>query len=358
MLQKLKQDLKNDLIAGLLVIIPLATTIWLTITIATWVIRFLTRFPNQLNPFTGLHPILIYMLNLLVGFAVPLFSILLIGLMARNIVGRWLLDFGERVLQSIPLAGAVYVTLQQILQTLLRDSKSRFRRVILVEYPRRGLWAIAFVTGSLTASQPQMPENASQESPGAGTETKMLSVFIPTTPNPTSGWYAVVPDTDVVNLSISIEDAFKVLLSGGIVGPNLAAALNSQQALKEESEINPNPGALTQQLIEEQLIEEQLIEEQLIEEQVELSETVVKATQSLDEQDLTPQPPPVGAPQPPVADNSPSQPTPDIPSQTRGAGDSTIQSPPVILNNPQASAVETLETQPPPVILNHQPVAD
>jgi uncharacterized membrane protein len=216
-LQKLKQDLKNDLIAGLLVIIPLATTIWLTITIATWVVRLLTRFPKQLNPLTGLNPLLIDGLNLLIGFAVPLTVILVMGLMARNIAGRWLLDMGERLLQAIPLAGAIYKTLQQLLQTLLQDSKNRFRRVILVEYPRRGLWAVAFVTGSVTVS---------------ATSNQMLSVFIPTTPNPTTGWYAVVPETDVINLSISIEDAFKVLLSGGIVGPDLAAAVPPERALR------------------------------------------------------------------------------------------------------------------------------
>jgi uncharacterized membrane protein len=135
-LQKFKQDLKNDLIAGLLVVIPLATTIWLTITIANWVIRFLTRFPKQLNPFTGLPPLVGDILNFSVGLAVPLFSILLIGLMARNIAGRWLLDLGERIVQSIPLAGSIYKTIQQLLQTVFQDSKNRFRRVVLVEYPR------------------------------------------------------------------------------------------------------------------------------------------------------------------------------------------------------------------------------
>lgn len=211
MFQKLKQDFKNDLIAGLLVVIPLATTIWLTITVAAWVVRFLTRFPKRLNPFTGLPPLLGDTINLAVGFAVPLLSILLIGLMARNIAGRWLLDLGERIVQSIPLAGSVYKTLQQLLQTVFQDSKTRFRRVVLVEYPRRGLWAVAFVTGNAVTD--------------SGASLPMLSVFIPTTPNPTSGWYAVVPETDVVNLSISIEEAFKVLLSGGIVGPDLAAAI-------------------------------------------------------------------------------------------------------------------------------------
>ncbi len=136
-MNRLKQDLKNDLIAGLLVVIPLATTIWLTITIATWVINFLTKVPQQLNPFEGLHPILVNILNFAVGLAVPLLSILVIGLMARNIAGRWLLDFGEQVLQAIPLAGQVYKTLKQLLETLLKDSPGKFRRVILLEYPRR-----------------------------------------------------------------------------------------------------------------------------------------------------------------------------------------------------------------------------
>jgi uncharacterized membrane protein len=208
LIERLKQDLKNDLIAGLLVVIPLATTIWLTITIANWVINFLTKVPKQVNPFDGLNPLLVNMLNLLVGLAVPLLSILAIGLMARNIAGRWLLDFGEKFLQAIPLAGQVYKTLKQILETVLKDSNGKFRRVILVEYPRRGIWAIAFVTGIISADiQAQMSR-------------PMLSVFIPTTPNPTTGWYAVIPEDEVVNLSMSIEDAFKIIVSGGIVAPN------------------------------------------------------------------------------------------------------------------------------------------
>lgn len=214
-LQRLKQDLKNDLIAGLLVVIPLATTIWLTITIASWVIDFLTRIPKQVNPFNDLNPFLGNLLNLGVGLAVPLLSILLIGLMARNIVGRWLLEFGERSLQAIPLAGSIYKTLKQLLETVLRDSSSKFRRVVLVEYPRKNIWAIGFVTGVISPHiQTQMPE-------------PMLSVFIPTTPNPTSGWYAIVPESEVMSLSMSIEDAFKVLISGGIVSPgSLAQSAN------------------------------------------------------------------------------------------------------------------------------------
>lgn len=208
MLERLKQDFKNDLIAGLLVVIPLATTIWLTITVASWVINFLTRIPKQLNPFDQMHPILVNLMNLAVGLAVPLLCILLIGLMARNIAGRWLLDLGERLLQAIPLAGSVYKTLKQLLETLLKDTNGKFRRVILVEYPRQGVWAIGFVTGIISNEiQSQMTR-------------PVLSVFIPTTPNPTTGWYAIIPEEEVVNLSMSIEDAFKIVISGGIVSSN------------------------------------------------------------------------------------------------------------------------------------------
>ena len=229
-----KQDLKNDLIAGLLVLIPLSTTIWLTITVATWVINFLTQIPKQLNPFQGMHPILVNLLNLFVGLMVPLLSILLIGLMARNIAGRWLLDVGERLLQAIPLAGQVYKTLKQILETLLKDSNGKFRRVILVEYPRAGIWAIGFVTGIISSEiQAQMSR-------------PMLSVFIPTTPNPTTGWYAVVPEDEVINVSLSIEDAFKIVVSGGIVAPNTPL---TQLVISKERQLEVPPLEAKRQII-------------------------------------------------------------------------------------------------------------
>ncbi|KAM3101710.1 DUF502 domain-containing protein [Phormidesmis sp. 146-12] len=240
MIQRLKQDLKNDLIAGLLVVIPLATTIWLTITIANWVINFLTRIPKQLNPFDGMQPILVNLLNFLVGLAVPLSCILLIGLMARNIAGRWLLDVGERVLQAIPLAGAVYKTLKQLLETVLRDSNGRFRRVVLVEYPRVGVWSIGFVTGAIGSE-------VQSHFPG-----EMLSVFIPTTPNPTTGWYAVVPESAVITLAMPIEDAFKVVISGGIVSPDSAAlATLTSVSSKRERTLEPLIDTTRQAMLEE-----------------------------------------------------------------------------------------------------------
>ena len=214
-LDRFKQDLKNDLIAGLLVAIPLATTIWLTITLGRNTIEMVTRIPKRLNPFSqfNLDPVVVSLLDLFIGVAVPLAVILLLGLMARNIAGRWLLENGERVVQGIPLIGSFYKTLKQLLETLLQDSTQRFRRVVLLEYPRRGLWTLGFVTGKA------VPEIQSH------LEVPMLSVFLPTTPNPTSGWYCVIPATDVVELALSVEDAFKILVSGGIVSPSRDGAI-------------------------------------------------------------------------------------------------------------------------------------
>ena len=162
---RLQQDLKNDLIAGLLVVIPLATTIWLSSLVSKFVLTLVTSVPKQLNP------LLQDLINLTLGLTVPLLAILLIGLMARNFVGRWLLEFGEGTLSKIPVAGAVYKTLKQLLETFLSNKSNRFRRVVLVEYPREGLYSVGFVTGDVGPSL-QLE-----------TEEKLLSVFIPTAPN-------------------------------------------------------------------------------------------------------------------------------------------------------------------------------
>ncbi len=205
---RLQQDLKNDLIAGLLVVIPLATTIWLSTIVSRFVLAFLTSIPKQLNPFITLNPFLQDLINLALGLTVPLLGILLIGLMARNIVGRWLLEFGEGTLSRIPLAGSVYKTLKQLLETFLSGNSKRFRRVVLVEYPREGLFSVGFVTGSVG---PSLQSDLDQP---------LLSVFIPTAPNPTTGWYTLVPESSVRDLNISVEDAFKTIISAGIVNPD------------------------------------------------------------------------------------------------------------------------------------------
>lgn len=208
--ERIQHRLKNYLVAGLLTVIPLATTIWLMVEVATRSIRFLTTIPKQINPIQGIHPILGNLIEISVGLVAPILFLLLIGFMARNIVGQWLLNISERLLHAIPIAGSIYKTLKQLLTTVFADRGKQFSRVVLVEYPRKDAWSIGFVTGDFQA--------------GLGRDTtqqeEWLSIFIPTTPNPTSGWYSIVREADTVPLEMPVEDAFKLLISGGIVRPD------------------------------------------------------------------------------------------------------------------------------------------
>ncbi|GAB4217802.1 MAG: DUF502 domain-containing protein [Synechococcales cyanobacterium] len=207
MVARLSQHLKNYFIAGLLVVIPLATTIWLVVQLAIWSVGFLTSIPRQFNPIQGLNPWLIDLIDLGVGVLGPLLFILLTGFMARNIVGQWLLNLGEQILHAIPIAGSVYKTLKQLVATLFVDSSTKFRRVVLIQYPRRGMWTLAFVTDMFQANL------------GVEGSQRMMSVFIPTTPNPTTGWYCLVTESETVEVFMPVEDAFRLIISGGIITP-------------------------------------------------------------------------------------------------------------------------------------------
>lgn len=219
-LARLRNDLKNDLLTGLAVVIPLATTLWLSTIVARLAVGLLTSVPKQFNPLQTQNPLLLSFVNLMVGLLVPLLGILLIGLMARIAVVRPLVAFGEDTLIRIPLAGTVYKTLKQLFDTLLRDNSVRFRRVVLVEYPREGTFALAFVTGPVGQSlQPLFPE-------------PMLNIFIPTSPNPTTGWYALVAEKDVKTLDIPVDMAFRTIISAGILSPDQKPSAPSE---------DPNP---------------------------------------------------------------------------------------------------------------------
>jgi len=227
-LVRLRNDLKNDLLTGLAVVIPLATTLWLSTIVARWAVEFLTSVPKQFNPLQTQNPLLLSFINLMVGLVVPLLGILLIGLAARIAVVK-LVAFGEDSLIRIPLAGTVYKTLKQLLETLLRDNASRFRRVVLVEYPREGIFALAFVTGSAGRSlQPLFPE-------------PMINIFIPTSPNPTTGWYALVAEKDVKTLDIPVDMAFRTIISAGILSPDQKSSAPSEGLYPQGPTISYSP---------------------------------------------------------------------------------------------------------------------
>ena len=145
--ESVRQRLKNYFVAGLLTVIPLATTIWLMVEVATRSIKFLTQIPKQVNPMQGMNPFLVSTFEISVGFVAPVLFILLIGFMARNIVGQWLLNVSEQLLNRIPVAGSVYKTLKQLLTTLFSPIGKQYRRVVLVEYPPSGGLGVGICDG-------------------------------------------------------------------------------------------------------------------------------------------------------------------------------------------------------------------
>jgi uncharacterized membrane protein len=126
-------------------------------------------------------------------------------------IGRRIVDFGEYMVSKIPLVRPLYAAVKQLILAIFGDTHDAFKRVVLVEYPRKGVYSLAFVTAQTSG---EIRERVG---------TKMLSIFLPTTPNPTSGFFLVLPEEDTIPLSMSVEEAFKLLISGGVVEPGGSA---------------------------------------------------------------------------------------------------------------------------------------
>ncbi|MEX0502404.1 DUF502 domain-containing protein [Alphaproteobacteria bacterium LSUCC0719] len=146
------------------------------------------------------------------GLIIGLLLITLIGAIAAGFLGRWIIRLGESILNRMPIVRSIYGASKQILETVISTQSDAFRDAVLVEYPRRGLWVIGFVTGS---TRGEVAENI---------DIEMVNVFIPTTPNPTSGFLLFCPRDEIIYLEMSVEDAVKLVVSGGIVHPSDAAA--------------------------------------------------------------------------------------------------------------------------------------
>ena len=188
----MKTQLKKSFFTGLLVVIPISVTIYILV--------FLIGVLNNLLPFS--------FLPYGTGLVLTIILITLIGFMTTNILGKRLIDVGERFISSIPLVKNVYASVKQISDAMLTAKGKSFRRVVLIEYPRKGIYTLAFVTG---ISRGEVQDK---------TQGNVINLFVPTTPNPTSGFYLMVPEVDVINLDMSVEDAFKLLISGGMVSSN------------------------------------------------------------------------------------------------------------------------------------------
>jgi uncharacterized membrane protein len=197
-----KAQIRGYFLAGLLVIVPLGVTVFVITAILRLIDRLLIIIPPKFHPHTYL-PFKIPGL----GLVLAIILIMVTGILVKNYIGRRVVDFGEYILSGIPLVRPVYAAVKQVIQAMFGDTPYAFKRAILVEYPRKGVWALAFVTGKTYG---EIEEK---------TNKKMINVFLPTTPNPTSGFYLVIPEEDTIPLDISVEDAFKLLISGGVVEP-------------------------------------------------------------------------------------------------------------------------------------------
>lgn len=194
--------MKRYFITGLLIWAPLGITLWVLSFILGMMDQSVLLLPNEWQP------------RMLLGFHIPglgalmtLLVVFLTGLLTANFIGQRLVRWWEALLHRIPVVRSIYQSVKQISDTVFSPSGQAFRQAVLLQYPRPGSWTIGFLTGT----------------PGGEIATylgdDMVSLYVPTTPNPTSGFFLMLPKTDVVELNMSVEDALKYLISMGVVAP-------------------------------------------------------------------------------------------------------------------------------------------
>jgi len=195
--------LRNYLIAGILVTAPAAITFWLAWQVISFVdSRVTPLIPAAWNPLSDL-PIVVPGLGLVVVFVV----LVLIGMLAAGLIGRWLIRTGNWLLSRVPVVRSLYGAIRQIFEAVLASRSESFRDCVLFSYPRRGVWAIGLVTGRTEGQLQEL------------TPKRVINVFLPTTPNPTSGFLMLVPEDEVIRLSMTVEEGLKMVVSGGLVVP-------------------------------------------------------------------------------------------------------------------------------------------
>ena len=203
--------LKNYLLTGILVAGPVALTLWIVVSLIKLFDKLVTPFiPIYLNPNTYLPRDLPGL-----GLIVLIFFLIFIGAITANFFGSWILKQTDSFISKIPLIKAFYKTIKQILETILKSNSQAFRDAVLVEYPRKGAWVIGFTTGEVKGAVKKKIKN------------QLVNVFIPTTPNPTSGFLLMIPKKDLRYLDVSVDDAIKTIVSAGIIELNSKQKNNS-----------------------------------------------------------------------------------------------------------------------------------
>ncbi|MBV2360927.1 DUF502 domain-containing protein [Thalassococcus sp. CAU 1522] len=214
-------SLRSSFLTGIVVIAPVGLTIWLIWTLFGWVDGFvLPLVPDRFNPeqYIGIN---------LRGVGVIFFLVftILVGWVAKGLIGRSLIRFAESLVERTPVVRSIYSGIKQIAETVFAQSERSFEKACLIEYPRKGIWAIAFIS---TDTRGEVADKAAVMG-------GMVSVFVPTTPNPTSGFLLFFPKEDVIELDMTIEDAAKLVISAGLVYPNGKDAKAAVEDLRKAS---------------------------------------------------------------------------------------------------------------------------
>lgn len=192
------KHIKTYLLTGLVVVIPAATTLYIFYYVFRWINSLIERmalgyFSRHLPDIPGATMIL------------SIAIVFLIGILASVSIGRTLLNFIDSWLRKVPIFSELYFTIKQASKTILIQEKG-FKRAVLVEYPRRGIFTLGFVTGE---SYPEIKESTGND--------QLINIFIPTSPNPTSGYIVFVPKSDLMDVDISVQEAIKIIISGGFL---------------------------------------------------------------------------------------------------------------------------------------------
>jgi uncharacterized membrane protein len=205
--------LRNSFLTGIVVIAPVGLTVWLLWTVMGWIDSWVLPFvPTRYQPEVLMRNIFgpDFDVNIRgLGIVFFLLFTIFVGWLAKGLIGRSFIRWGERWVARMPVVRSIYSGVKQIAETVFAQTDRNFEKACMIEYPRRGIWAVGFIStqtkGEIAAKSP------------AGEE--LLSVFVPTTPNPTSGFLLFFPKSDVVELDMSIEDAAKLVISAGLVYP-------------------------------------------------------------------------------------------------------------------------------------------
>lgn len=218
--------LRNYFLTGFIVCAPLAITAYIAWSFIGWVNSWVKPYiPIDYNPDT-------YLAIRVPGFGliVALVLITLIGFLTANIIGRTVISLGEQILDRMPLVRGIYKALKQIFETALSNKNDMFRTVGLVEYPRKGVWSLVFVAGE---KRTEINEKLDEG------DDPLIAVFMPCTPNPTTGFLMYVRKSEIVVLDMTIEDGAKLIVSAGLVTPEVKAAMNGKGVAIEGVLSNP-----------------------------------------------------------------------------------------------------------------------